>query len=57
MKKTSVILEAWSAEAYPTEKPLFFAKALLQLLSDGKIKLAGELLMHSNKLIKDNTEG
>jgi hypothetical protein len=57
MKKTSDILNQWSSEGYKTEKPLFFARGLLQLLSDNKIVHASELLKHSHAKIADDSSG
>ena len=45
------ILDSWSKEGYPTERPLFFARAVLQLLSEGKIPLASALITASEKFI------
>lgn len=57
MKKTSDILNKWSSEGYETEKPLFFARGLLQLLSDNKIIHANELLKHSKAKITGDQSG
>lgn len=57
MKKTAEILNAWSSEGYQTEKPLFFARGLLQLLSDYKIASANELLKHSIPYVVDDVSG
>jgi len=48
------VLDAWAAEGYKSEKPLFFARAVLNLLSDKKIELATSLISTSNSYILDN---
>ncbi len=53
-KKASATVNKWSGEGYKTEKPLFFSRALLQLLADGKISLAGSFLHHSASFVEDN---
>ena len=41
---------------YATEKPLFFARAVLQLLSDGKIAKASEFLLVSTKYVEEGIQ-
>jgi len=48
------ILNAWSKEGYKTEQPLFFARAVFQLLSDKKIATAASLIEKSAPFIQDN---
>lgn len=52
MARAANILDMWSSEGYATEKPLFFARAVLQLLSDGKIAKASEFLAVSAKFVE-----
>ena len=47
-------LKQWSEEGYKYEQPIFFARALLYLLSEGKAGLANELLPHFTAIIKDD---
>ena len=53
----SDVLAAWSARGYGSEKPLFFARALIYLLAEGKVSIANELLGFSKKHIVDNIDG
>lgn len=61
MARAANILDMWSSEGYATEKPLFFARAVLQLLSDGKTAKASEFLSVSSKFVErgeqSNTAG
>jgi hypothetical protein len=50
-------LKRWSAEGYTSEVPLFFGRALLALLADGKLSLATAVLQLSAPLIPDNIGG
>ena len=52
MARAANILDKWSSEGYATEKPLFFARAVLQLLSDGKLAKASEFLAVSAKFVE-----
>lgn len=52
MARAANILDMWSSEGYATEKPLFFARAVLQLLSDGKTAKASEFLLVSAKYVE-----
>ena len=52
MARAAKILDLWSNEGYATEKHLFFARAVLQLLSDGKIAKASEFLLVSAKYVE-----
>lgn len=56
-EKIALVLTNWSAEGLPTEKPLFFARGLLQILADNKASLANDLLHCSQALIADNLNG
>lgn len=48
------ILDMWSNDGYRTEQPLFFARAVFQLLADKKVDLAAELVTKSSNFIHDN---
>jgi hypothetical protein len=48
------ILNSWSKEGYRTEKPLFFARSIFQLLADKKVNLASELAENSAEYFQDN---
>lgn len=54
IKKASNVVDKWSAEGYATERALFFARAGMQLLADGKVKYANEFMKHSAPLITEN---
>lgn len=54
MDKAALVLNNWANEGYLTEKPLFFGRALLSILSDNKVTLANTLLEHLSPLIDDN---
>ena len=54
IQEASNVLLQWSSKGYPSEKPLFFARALLFLLSEGKKTAASELLECSKGHIEDN---
>jgi hypothetical protein len=51
----AIVLNKWSSEGYATEKPLFFARILIHLLSEKRIVLARELLSRSVGFVDDNT--
>jgi hypothetical protein len=53
-EKVAEVLNTWSKEGYKHEKPLFFARGLLQLLLDNKIEFANEVLRNSTQYIEDN---
>eukprot|EP01035_Chromulina_nebulosa_P016966 gene16966-22461_t len=50
------ILNQWSSEGYKTEQPLFFARAVFNLLADKKIDLAIDLISKSSQFIVDNVD-
>ena len=50
----STVLLNWSMTGYATEKPLFFGRGILYLLSEGKIEAAGSVLKHSTPHLADN---
>lgn len=54
--RAAKILDHWSNEGYASERPLFFGRALLQLLSENKVKQASELLRHSTPLVAESGE-
>lgn len=54
-EKMTEVLNTWSMEdGYLTEKPLFFARGIFQLLSENKISLAKDVLHNSIPLLEDN---
>lgn len=53
MKTAANILNLWSLEGYLTEKPLFFARASLQLLADGKVMESATLITNSTQFLED----
>ena len=50
--RAASILDKWSNDGFPTEKPLFFGREILHLLSENKIPQATELLQISTKYIE-----
>ena len=53
-EKMAQVLLLWSQDGYHYEKPLFFARGVLQLLSENKVSLANDLLHNSLIHIEDN---
>lgn len=53
-EKMAEVLLHWSNEGYRYEKPLFFARGILQLLSENKISLAKDLLHNTAPHVEDN---
>mmetsp|Transcript_23873 Transcript_23873/g.26130 ORF Transcript_23873/g.26130 Transcript_23873/m.26130 type:complete len:393 (-) Transcript_23873:33-1211(-) len=49
------VLLQWSQEGYKHEKALFFARGVLQLLSENKVSLAKDLLHNSLSHVEDNS--
>jgi len=47
------VLDSWSNETYPYEKPLFFARSIMQLLADKRIENAHDLSKKSYDFIVD----
>jgi hypothetical protein len=54
IKEASDVLLMWSQKGFASERPLFFGRALLYLLSEGKVTAASELLKISAAHIQDN---
>jgi len=54
LERAAGILNEWSKEGYATEKPLFFARAVLQLLSEKKLSQAEDMVRHGKTFISDN---
>lgn len=52
--KVAEVLNKWSSEGYPSEKPLFFARGMLQILADNKASLANDLLHACQPFVQDN---
>lgn len=59
MAEAANTLNEWSKKGYASEKALFFARAILYLLSENKVTAASELLEISKAHVEDNsgTEG
>jgi hypothetical protein len=53
-EQLATLLDQWANEGYSTEKPLFFARALMQVLSEGKVSFAKEVLHASLPFVDDN---
>lgn len=53
-EQLALCLSHWASEGYATEKPLFFARALLQLLAEKKPAFAKELLHAALPFVEDN---
>ncbi|KAJ1407579.1 hypothetical protein B484DRAFT_456533 [Ochromonadaceae sp. CCMP2298] len=51
------VLNSWSLKGHPSEKGLFFGRAVLHLLSEGKVPMANELLTLSKEFIVENEGG
>jgi hypothetical protein len=47
------VVDCWSKETYESEKPLFFARSMLQLLADKKIEQAASLAKISYNYVED----
>lgn len=53
-EKVAEVLNTWAKEGYKQEKPLFFARGLLQLLLDNKVEFANDVLRNSTQYVEDN---
>ena len=54
-EEAATVLSQWSLTGYATEKPLFFGRGILYLLSEGKIGAAASVLKYSTAYLTDNT--
>lgn len=54
LERAARVLNSWAAEGYKNEKPLFFGRAVMQLLSERKVQQAEELVRHCTPLLPDN---
>jgi hypothetical protein len=54
MERAARILDRWSTEGYAIEKPMFFARAIIQLLYETKVARATDLLNHCSQYVEDN---
>ena len=54
MPRLSKLLESWAAQGHATEKPLFYGRAVLQLLSEGHVAKANQLLATGKNLIQED---
>jgi hypothetical protein len=53
-KEAARVLNSWSAKGHPSEKGMFFGRAVLHLLSEGKSTMADELLTLSKEFVSDS---
>jgi hypothetical protein len=56
MSRAARILDSWAKDGYASEQPLFFARALLVLLSDGHLQKANDLLACAKSSVDDDSE-
>lgn len=58
VKRAATVLNDWSKDAFKYEKPLFFARAVMTMLSEKKIEQAAEMCKHGAQFLKeeDNIE-
>lgn len=56
VEQAANVLSIWASKGYETEKPLFFGRALIHLLSENKVSQANELLSIAKKQIHDNID-
>jgi hypothetical protein len=56
MDRAARVLNSWAQEGYTSEHPLFFARAVLQLLSDGQLAKAEELIKKSAAYVNDSDD-
>lgn len=56
VEKSANVLKQWADEGYPSERPLFFGRMLLFLLSETKTTVASDLLKLLKPLVTDNIE-
>lgn len=54
IERSANVINKWSEDGLPTEKPLFFSRALLQLLADGKVAASARFLQFAAPLVGDN---
>ena len=53
MPRLSRLVESWAGQGHESEKPLFFGRTVMQLLSDGQVVKANQFLSASKNLIKE----
>ena len=53
MERLAKILDGWSNEGYATEKLLYFARAVLQLLSEGQAQLGIKLVKECSSFVME----
>lgn len=54
MSRAARVLNSWAQEGYPSEHPLFFARGIFQLLSDGHLAKANQLLRESQAFVVED---
>lgn len=54
LERGARILNAWAQEGYATEKPMYFGRAILQLLSEKKLSQAEEMVQYCRAFVSDN---
>lgn len=54
MDRASRILHSWSQDGFRSEQPLFFARAVLQLLADGHVTKSADLITFSSAYISES---
>lgn len=54
MNRAARLLNSWARDGYASEQPLFFGRACLQLLSEGHIQKAQDLITASEPYIVEN---
>jgi len=56
MPRAARILNSWALEGYTSEHPLFFARAVMMLLSEGHIQKANGLLQEAEKYVVETPD-
>lgn len=54
MSRLSKLLESWAAQGNVTEKPLFYGRAVMQLLSEGHVVKANQLSSAAKNIINED---
>lgn len=54
--RMSSLLNSWAMEGYKCEQPLFFCRAVLQLLGDNKVELAADLVAKSKAYVVETDD-
>jgi len=56
MPRLSKLLESWAEQGHASEKPLFYGRAVLQLLSEGHVVKANQLVSTAKNIVKEDDE-